>query len=150
MANISSVRGSAQESTHAPRSPRRFAERLWTVARLTLCAMAISAVSLPAIMDDSPSAAPPMRLVDDGGSSDDGSPDPPYNPTPSPSNGSQSPGGDDGEDPPGGDKDEPGSAAGTGGFGLPVAAQAGISLGVIGLAALALLPGRRPPASLRG
>ncbi|WP_147139789.1 hypothetical protein [Stackebrandtia albiflava] len=120
------------------------------MARISLTALALAIVTFPTIVESSGETSPPaMILVDD--TVDDGSPNPPYEPTPTatPSGGSSS--GTSPAPSPGDPQDDEGTAdSGTGGmFGLPVAAQAGLSLAVILLAALALLPGRRPPAGLR-
>ncbi|HZE39388.1 MAG TPA: hypothetical protein VE172_11315 [Stackebrandtia sp.] len=109
--------------------------------------MVIASLAIPAIVDDNSSAEPSLRLVDDGGSTNN-SPDPPYHPTPTPSKDSPS----SSDKPSGGghgsDHDKSGKSESTEPV-MPLAAQAGLSVGVIGLAALALLPGRRPPAQLR-
>ncbi|WP_144300415.1 hypothetical protein [Stackebrandtia nassauensis] len=136
------MRGMARKFSNSPGRASRFASRVVATARFVVGAFAILVLAVPVTMDDD--AAPPMRLVDDGGG-DGSSSDPPYTPSPSGESPSPSdgPSGNDGEN---GKKPPPAEEAAAG---IPVAAQAGISLGVIGLAALALLPGRRPPAHLR-
>lgn len=148
MANIMVVWGMARRSTQSPDRASRWATRLSITARFVVGAFAILAVITPITMEER--ALESVRLVDDGGGSS--SSDPPYSPSPS-RDGSSTPGGnepgdedgDDGENGDGGD----GSSVAEGAAGLPVAAQAGISLGVLALAAAALIPGRRPPAHLR-
>lgn len=148
MANIVGVRGSERKTTHAPRSPRGVIARLWTVARLLLGVTAIAAIGAPVIVDsESMAPAPGLRLVDDGGSNAET--DPPYHPTPTPTP-TSTPDPDrtrhPNDAPPADSDDDSGGVL----LDIPVAAQTGISLGVIGLAAVALIPGRRPPSALRG
>lgn len=146
MANIVCVRGKARKSTHVPRSMYLVHTRVMTAARLVVGALAVAAICLPATVDTDSASTPNTHLVDDGGSY---SPDPPYH-SPSTSHDSKSNKPDSDEDSHkehGSDSD---SADQDGSAGMPIAAQAGISVGVIGLAALALIPGRRPPASLQG
>lgn len=143
MANIMVVRGMARKFSHSPGQASRIAARFLVAVRFVVGALAILAFIGPITMDGD--AVEPLRLVDDGGTS---SSDPPY--TPGPSDGGSSspsdgPSGTNGDGEDGGD----GSSSSDSASGLPVAAQAGISLGVLALAALALLPGRRPPAHLR-
>ena len=91
-----------------------------------------------------------MRLVDDGGSN--ASTDPPYDPTPTPGETEPSPhdSDSDGTGPGGhGGQDSDSDAGGESESFMPVAAQVGTSVGVIALAALVLIPGRRPPSTLR-
>lgn len=142
MANIMVVRGMARKFSHSPGRASRIAARVLVAVRFVVGALAILAFLAPITMDED--AAEPWRLVDDGGGSS--SSDPPYTPEPS-GDGSSSP--SDGPSGNKGDGEGDGSSSSDSASGLPVAAQAGISLGVLGLAALALLPGRRPPAQLR-
>jgi|GEM_PF-6115948 len=89
-----------------------------------------------------------MQLVDE--SRDGVSSPPPGSPSPSPSTPDPSPSPSPGENDPGeGPGGENTDDNATGLAAMPIAAQAGLSLGVILLAAIALLPGRRPPAHLR-
>lgn len=94
--------------------------------------------------------APSLRLVDESHGEESSEPSGSGSPQPSPSDGEE-PGQDDpaSPTPSESDQDDPGSEAADDAGGIPVAAQAGMSLGVIGLAAAALIPGRRPPEHLR-
>lgn len=139
MANIMMVRGMARKFPQSPGRASLIAARMSVTVRLVVGALTVLAFLAPVTMDDD--TTEPMRLVDDGGGSTHS--DPPYDPTPSKDDSPSPSDGPSGSD---GGEDSSGSGSASG---LPVAAQAGISLGVLGLAALALLPGRRPPARLR-
>ncbi|HIW61574.1 MAG TPA: hypothetical protein H9881_03880 [Candidatus Stackebrandtia excrementipullorum] len=142
------MRGSARSQSHAPRSRRGIFSLTLTAARLLVSALMIGALTLTAIVDYG-EVAPPLQLVDesrDGGTHPSGPPTPaPSTPTPSPSEGLET-------TPPANDAppEEEESDGVVGALSsIPVAAQAGLSIGVILLAVLALLPGRRPPSNLR-
>ncbi|CAM3136747.1 MYXO-CTERM domain-containing protein [Stackebrandtia soli] len=145
MANIYCVRGSERNDAHAPRSPWRIIARIATAARVVVCVLAACVLTIPALVDTPWSGGPELRLVDDSGK--DPSPVPSYSPSPSPS---PSPSSNTPTPPPAKDSEPSGGGALATLRSLPLAAQAGLSVGVLALAAVALLPGRRPPASLRG
>lgn len=126
------------------------------MARIVVAGIAIATITAPTMVNSvSAPDSPSVYLVDDGSGST--SSPPPYNPTPSDGENGNSNGGTDGNNgegdpnkPNSGDEKSqtPDDEAGED-DGIPVAAQAGLSLGVIGLAVLALIPGRRPPAWMR-
>ena len=123
------------------------------MARIVVAGIAIATITAPTMVNSvSAPDSPSVYLVDDGSGST--SSPPPYNPTPSDGENGNSNDGNNGE----GDSSAPNSGDGKSQTpddeagedeGIPVAAQAGLSLGVIGLAVLALIPGRRPPAWMR-
>jgi hypothetical protein len=136
--------------------------------RLVLAAAvvgAVSVLSLPWYADHSDPEPDSAISQVDWDNADETYPVPPGSPTPSPSydgDGTSDPDdadgdGDDGEDgggpPPEGASPSSGPVAGendSGGlFGLSFPVQAGMSVGLLALAFLALLPGRRMPAGLR-
>ncbi|GLZ80999.1 hypothetical protein Afil01_58060 [Actinorhabdospora filicis] len=107
-----------------------------------LAALGLSAVLVPAALTQpGPPQAPPYVLVDDAGGGSQ-SPEPPLSPKPSaPASISPAPadrrpvdGGEDG-----------GSGGGTGD--LSFGTETALSLGLLAVAALLLIPGRRPPRS---
>lgn len=118
------------------------------MARLLLSALIIGALAFSTIVDSPDEVNPPLQLVDE--TRDGGTSFPPGTPSPSPSTPDPSAPGDEDETPepadaPSGDQQ---SDEASGLAAMPVAAQAGLSLGVILLAVVALLPGRRPPSNL--
>ncbi|MFD0556317.1 hypothetical protein ACFQ3B_04590 [Stackebrandtia endophytica] len=115
--------------------------------RIVLGALIIAALAIPATMDTARDRPPAMQLVDE--SRDDYFSPSPGTPSPSPSTPDQSPSPSPGDTEPGEAPGDEKTDNATGLAAMPIAAQAGLSLGVILLAAIALLPGRRPPAHLR-
>lgn len=146
--------------------------RKFRLRRLVLAATVIGVaglLSLPAFFastafENTAENDPAISQVD-WTNADETYPVPPGSPTPSPSydgDGTADPddqdtGGGNGTDPSGeaaspsaGPKDAGGGDRGSGGLlGLALPVQAGISVGLLALAFLALLPGRRMPADLR-
>ncbi|MGH8795162.1 MAG: hypothetical protein ACRDXX_21290 [Stackebrandtia sp.] len=103
-------------------------------------------------MDTSDPDVGALRLVDEDHSDGGGSQDPSGEPSGSPSQSGEPGGGEDPDesDPADDEGSEGGSKAESDSAGwVPIAVQAGASLGLVGLAAVALIPGRRPPERVR-
>lgn len=118
---------------------RRALFNTWALATFGLAAVLVPA----ALSEPGPPQAPPYVLVDDAGGGSQ-SPEPPLSPHPSgsaPTTISPAPA----NRRPADDKKDNGS--GGGGTNLSFGTETALSLGVLAVAALFLIPGRRPPRS---